>query len=251
MEINGQIVDNNNNPITGVKLYFNDEGIASALVLPTSYFKAWTDNVDTAVLCFEKSGYEKLSIPFIELQDNVVIVMEKSFPVALLAAGLGAAYLLSKKKNKQVGKLEREDVLLIGGGLVGLIVVTKLIKILGLGGDPSAGEQTNPLSPWKPEYWKQFSYFSYVINEAEATQLAKTIHGAFTLFQDDYNAVLSVFNRMKTKANVSYLSDIFSRIYKEDLLSFLGDGGGVLPWDGLSQDHMQTLINYVNKLPTN
>ena len=55
---------------------------------------------------------------------------------------------------------------------------------------------------------------------------------------------------MKTKANVSYLADIFSQAYNEDLLTFLTDGGGILPWDGLSETHLKTITDLVAALPS-
>jgi hypothetical protein len=88
-----------------------------------------------------------------------------------------------------------------------------------------------------------------LIRVATAQEYAKTIHGAFTVFQDDFNAIMSVFSQLKTQSQISFLSDVFSKMYKEDLLSFLTDGGGILPWDGLSDTNLEKLTDLVNKLP--
>jgi hypothetical protein len=98
---------------------------------------------------------------------------------------------------------------------------------------------------------QQFSSFTYALTADQAEDFAYKIQNAFTVFQDDWNVILSVFSQMRTKANVSFLADIFMQQYNEDMLSFLTDGGGVLPWDGLSKSHMDTLINMVQKLPKN
>jgi len=173
---------------------------------------------------------------------------------AVIALAALALIVSLKEKKKRVGKVTTQDLLpflLIAGSILAFNVIKKILDTLGLGGDPSADELANPLSPWKPNYWKQFSTFTYAITESQAKEYAKTIHNAFTLFQDDFNAILGVFSSIKTKANVSYISDIFTRQYNEDLLSFLGDGGGILPWDGLSKEHLATILNLVNRMPKN
>jgi hypothetical protein len=255
METTGTITDSKGTPLSGVNVVLVYTGGERSPSLYTTGEDGFVRIYDYTTLNytvrFEKPNYKPVQFPLADLQvSGWVVVMEKSFPVGLLLLGAGA-YMLSKKQQA-VGKLDKNDVILIGGSAVGFILINKLIKVLGLGSDPTGGEQSNPGSPWKPTYWKQFTSFTYVITEAQAVQLANIIHNAFGLFQDDYNAVLSVFNQLRTKANVSYLADIFAREHgNQDLLGFLTDGGGILPWDGLSQDHLQTLINYVDKLPNN
>lgn len=170
---------------------------------------------------------------------------------------LGGAALLGlalASKKKRIGATDRTDytpIVLIAGGVLVVGLVSKILDKLGLGGDPTVPHQSDPNSPFKPAYWRQFKTFTYAITTSQAKAYAETIHDAFGLFQDDFNAVMSVFSQMRTKANVSYLADIFSQEYQEDLLSFLTDGGGILPWDGLSKEHLQTILAYVNNLPTN
>jgi len=133
-------------------------------------------------------------------------------------------------------------------------VVKKLLERFGVlegaGTQSVQQQQSDPLSPWKPTYWKQFTTFTVALSTTQAQQYAGTIHNAFGIFQDDYNAVWGVFSNMRTKSNVSFLADIFLQKYNEDLLTFLTNGGGVLPWDGLSEDHLKNITSYVNSLPT-
>lgn len=249
----GAIFDSNNQPLHGVTISLEDADTGNRTketILQYNTFKVW-DDYDVFVI-FSKSGYQEQKIPISSLQGYSEIVMNKGGLASglLLLLGVGAAYVLSD--NKKVGALSSEQVktgLYITGGILGLSLVKQLFDKLGLGNDPAAHDATDPGSPWKPTYWQQFSSYSYVINRAQAEQFAKTIHDSFTVTQDDFNRIKSVFFALRTKANVSYLSYIFTALYNEDLLSFLGNGGGILPWDGLSQSQMQTLIDYVNRLP--
>lgn len=205
-------------------------------------------------IVFTSPGYASVKKTGSELIANGNVIMPPSMPVAALLLASGLIFVSLKNKKRKVGKVTTEELmpfLLIAGAILAFSTIKKILDSLGLGGDPTQPEQANPDSPWKPLYWKQFSSYSYAIDLATATDYAETIHDAFTLFQDDYNAILSVFSKMKTKANVSYLCYVFNNKYNEDLLSFLEDGGGVLPWDGLSTAHLNTIISLVNKLPTN
>jgi hypothetical protein len=59
---------------------------------------------------------------------------------------------------------------------------------------------------------------------------------------------LAQFKKLQYKTQVSYLADKWQQQKGSDFLSFLGNGGGILPWDGLSTEHLSALINYVNTL---
>lgn len=254
--VEGAIFSTGNQPLHGVTLTMEDMytgNVISSMVLEYNKYKAWSD--EDAYLVFSKKGYKEQKIPLSTLAQNpdVFLSAGNSLPLLLLA-GVGVAYVLSDDKKKKVGAIDNEkikSVLLITGGVVGLSLIKQLLDKLGLGADPSAADQVDPGSPWKPSYWQQFNSFTYAINQATAEQYSKTIHNAFTITQDDFNAIKSVFFALRTKANVSYLSYIFSHLYNEDLLTFLTNGGGILPWDGLSQSQMQVLIDYVNNLPKN
>ena len=152
---------------------------------------------------------------------------------------------------KQIN-IKGTDALLIGGGVIAFFAIKKLLIKFGIASGPGTqqtiNELTNPGSPWKPEYWKKGSG-ALLIKNAVADKYATTIHNAFTVFQDDFNAIVSVFSQLKTKSQVSYLAQKFAEKYNEDLLQFLTNGGGILPWDGLSDSQLLQITNYVNKLP--
>lgn len=148
-------------------------------------------------------------------------------------------------------KISTTDVLLIGGGLLAFTAIKRLLIAGGLAAGPgtkaASDEITDPRSYWKPSYYKRTG--GLLVRRADAERYARQIHSAFGIFQDDFNAVLAAFNRMPSKAAVSFLADVFQQLYKEDLLTFLTNGGGILPWDGLSDNQLKQLLAFTNKLP--
>lgn len=148
-------------------------------------------------------------------------------------------------------KITTTDVLLIGGGLLAFTAIKRLLIAGGLAAGPGtkAASQKiiDPSSYWKPSYYKRTG--GLLITRANAEKYAAQIHNAFGLFQDDFNAVMAAFSKVPTKAAVSWLADVFQQKYNEDLLTFLTNGGGILPWDGLSDAQLNQLLTYTNKLP--
>lgn len=146
-------------------------------------------------------------------------------------------------------------VLIAGAAVFGIVVIRRIMIKLGVlegkGGQAVQNELANPNSPWKPTFYRSAPRGTTIllITNATANAYAKTIHDAFTLTQDDFNAIQSVFSKLKTKSQVSYLAEVFSNRYNEDLLAFLGDGGGILPWDGLSDKNLATITDLVKSLP--
>jgi len=153
---------------------------------------------------------------------------------------------MAKKVN-----ISTTDVLLIGGGLIAFTAIKRLLISAGLaagaGTRKVTEEITDPNSYWKPPYYKRKG--GLIIRRAVAEQLSKQIHNAFGIFQDDYNVIMAAFSQIKTKSGISFLADVFQQIYKEDLLTFLTNGGGILPWDGLSDNQLNSLLTFTNKLP--
>ncbi len=172
--------------------------------------------------------------------------------------GLAALLLLTmaNKKKKAVGEIKRSDVItggLVVAGLFGFKIIQNLLEAVGIfagaGNNQASQQQSNPNSPWKPAFYQSSPSGALLITESRVQEFIQTIHDAFTVINDDFNAIMSVFTQLKTQSQVSYLSYKFTEKYSEDLLSFLRDGGGVLPWDGLSSAHMKIITDLVNNLP--
>jgi hypothetical protein len=221
---------------------------------------------------FSSVGYKPKVVPLsswqngatINLEANVVTnqgvtvysVPKKPFPFWVLAVPV-ALYAMDSKKKKVsgIGKVEANTVLMVGGGLIGLTVINKILVSLGIakgkGGQAVQNEITNPYSPWKPAYYKALpggtQYLS--LTEAGGNNFSSTIYNAFTLFKDNFDAIMGVFNQLQAKTQVSVLSEYFFKKYDRDLLTFLTDGGGILPWDGLSDSQFKTITDYVSNLP--
>lgn len=143
------------------------------------------------------------------------------------------------------------DVLLIGGGLLAFTAIKRLLIAGGLAAGPGTKAASeliiDPSSYFKPAYYKRVG--GRLVVRYRAEQLAAQIHNAFGIFQDDFNAIMAAFSQLPSKSAVSFLADVFQQRYKEDLLTFLTNGGGLLPWDGLSDNQLKTLIAFTNKLP--
>ena len=147
--------------------------------------------------------------------------------------------------------IKATDVLLIGGGVIAFFAIRKLLIRFGIASGPGSQNVVNQISDpnsfWKPNYWNKPG--ALLITNAVADKMATDIHKAFTVFQDDYNSIFAVFSQLKTKSQVSYLAYRFQQKYGEDLLTFLTNGGGILPWDGLSDAQLLQITTLVNKLP--
>jgi hypothetical protein len=141
--------------------------------------------------------------------------------------------------------------LYVGGGILAYFAVIRpLTDKLGI--TTSAAAAANNAAgvtgtAWQPNFWQQFG--GPPITDDLAAQLSAAIQGAFTLFQDNFDSVLGAIKTLNTKSQVSYLSYYFFNKYNQDLYTFLQNGGGILPWDGLSNSQLSTVNQYVNSLP--
>lgn len=174
-----------------------------------------------------------------------------------MLVAMAVVYKQHDSKNA-VGNIDKSDVqtgIYIVGGIFMITAFKKLMEKLnifsGPGQDAVNNEQTNPKSPWKPVFLDHIPAGTnyLLLTSAKAAEFSKIIHNAFTVVQDNYNSILGVFNQLKTQSQVAHLSKVFQQTYNEDLLTFLTDGGGILPWDGLSDTHLKELTDLVKNLP--
>ena len=255
--------------IPGASILLTKDGnkLKGGVADKSGYFQIITGEADEILIT--AAEYEPYRSPASTYQDRFELVrIIKTLEPVVIAPGtqtdtdlkkylpygiLAALFLLASQKKKQVGKIDTTTVFLAVAGIVGISLASKLFTKIGIWNGPgekdTQHEQANPYSPWKPAFWQSYQGNQLLIKEEKVQEFIKTIHNAFTVFQDDFNAIMSVFSQLKTKSQVSYLSDKFNQRYDEDLLSFLKDGGGILPWDGLSDSHLKTLNDLVNNLP--
>jgi hypothetical protein len=148
-------------------------------------------------------------------------------------------------------KSEDKKYLLIAGGIVGayFLIVNPILKKLGLKTSANVIQaQTDPGSPFNPNMWRKVSG-AQLLKMDTTKLLAKRIHDAFGVFYDDFNAVMSAIKSCKYKTQISWLCDVFQQQYNQDMFTFLTNGGGIMPWDGLGDAQVQQILNYVNNLP--
>jgi len=75
---------------------------------------------------------------------------------------------------------------------------------------------------WSRSYWKTFPT-STMFTNAFAQGLATQIYDSRGFFDDDEEAVYSVFRQMKHRANVSQVADAFYALYKDDLYNYMAN----------------------------
>lgn len=135
--------------------------------------------------------------------------------------------------------------LLISAGLiVGVFIAGR--KILENFGLISTKQEQNALQQliidnyFNPNYWKQ-EPGALIITESYSRQLAEIIYDSYGYFNDDESAVYGVFELMKTKSQVSWLSMKFQQYYNKSLLEYLRSF--------LNNEELAKIAMIVNKLP--
>lgn len=200
-----------------------------------------------------------------DLTQGSVIVIPKNFDAPTFsntgkniyyAGGLILLVILNERKKKSVGEIDTKNLmplLLIGGAVIGFDLLKKLFESIGIWNSAETkqldNQESNPSSYWNPNYYTQFSSYSYAIDTSQAMALAKQIYDSFGMFNDCEECVKSVFKSLRTKSNVSFLAKIFAQVYDQDLLSFLR--GGIWPQDRLSDADVAEIDSYISKLPNN
>jgi hypothetical protein len=152
--------------------------------------------------------------------------MDKKQQENIIKYGIGAAiayFLVAKPILQKFGIIKTDEQ---------VIVEKELIKIN---------------SPFDPKFWKQKSG-SVIITNAVLDDIISKINKSFTLAYDSYDEVLAQFKRLTYKTQVSYLADKWREKKGSDLLYFLDNGVGLFPWDGLTKENLNSIINYANNL---
>lgn len=162
----------------------------------------------------------------------------------------------SQKKQKKVGKIENKDLMTIalaGGLLLSFDMIKRFFEGIGIWKSAATknidSEETNPESAFNPNFYKNYVNYTYAITGQQALDYSTQIYDAFGVFNDCEECVFNVFYALKTKSNVSFLADKFSQKYGQSLLTFLR--GGWYPQDRLSDSDLNTILQYVSKLPNN
>lgn len=126
-------------------------------------------------------------------------------------------------------------------GLMITVVMYLVLKKLGLVGPKTEGEQAqekakeevkkekavkeniyniaNEMGIFDVNLWKQ--YPDRMISDNTAVRIADQIYNAWGFWNDDEEAVYSAFNLITDPAQVSRVSDVYSKLFKADLYTDL------------------------------
>jgi hypothetical protein len=108
----------------------------------------------------------------------------------------------------------------------------------------------NTENPFSPNFWKVGPVGRLLLTTAIVDNFIKKIYNSFGVFTDDEATVISVFRQLKSKSQVSYLSDKFQQKYNTDLLTYLQKGYSSYNLaSGLSVEELQIIFSIVNSLP--
>lgn len=266
MIYSGIISDSKGSPIPGAVVSFVNGSGSNIVSFPADVTGYWQFDTDTDgglldpgnTVHFSGPGYGDYYISSGTLQPTFDVTLSKKINPALYV-GLGAAavVLLASARGKRVGKIKSEDVrtgIYIVGGVVAFTVVKKALESLNIWTSPEKKELndivTNPGSYWNPGYWQKVGGGNAPMSESNASDLLyNLISNAFGIIYDSPDNALAVFKQLRSKAEVSYLSYILNKTKGQDLLTLLRNGGGIFPWDGLSDANVLLINNYTNSLP--
>lgn len=151
--------------------------------------------------------------------------------------------------EKKIFGFTVQQALLAAGGVFAIIEVKKFID-KGAGAFGVNSDENNTaglkLKAWNPNYYKGVKKQPW----KDYNKLAGDIHQYPGIFWDSFSTVMNVLKQLTTKAQVSQLTDAFAIKYTGgDLYTYLVDGGGFLPADGLSNEHLSQVNKYVTNLP--
>lgn len=95
---------------------------------------------------------------------------------------------------------------------------------------------------WNPNYTVRKGYKAYLLTESSARALVDKLWNASGAFNDDEEAIYSVFRTLKYKTQVSFLAFWFNKLKKKDLYTWLRDSV-------LNQNELNTVLTITSKLP--
>lgn len=143
-------------------------------------------------------------------------------------------------------KINPNTVLTVAG--IGLLIYATKRALVSFGVIDDANV-TKPLQIletqdyFNPKYFEQFKNKDVLILKSDyANSLCDIIHNAKGLFNDDEDAVYSVFEKLKTKSQVSFLALRFNERYNASLKNYLKSF--------LNNSEMANVANIINKLPS-
>jgi len=113
--------------------------------------------------------------------------------------------------------------------------------------------QVSPVSAFSPTFYKTVKN-APLIKRAAAEALAKIVRDSVSgsLLGDDLNKLYSVFRKLQYKTQVSWLSKVYSDMYKQDMITDIKNGSNAYYLtnyrSGLSDAELNKLYEIVKNL---
>ncbi len=215
---------------------------------------------NTVYVWFAPDNYEVLSFTLAQLMKSGNVVFGKEhakIPTWAILLVIAAVALSAKSRGKAVGFALGDIPWFVWatGGILAFSIIQKILIKIGLWDSQATKDldaaQNNPNSFWSPNYWQTIkpanAQWSFALTTGQATTMCKTIYDSFGAFNDDEDTVIGVFKQCQTKANCSFLSYVWQQLYGSDLLTYIR--GGLWPSDRLSDADVNTINQYISRLP--
>lgn len=110
-------------------------------------------------------------------------------------------------------------------------------------------QSASPASPWSPQYFQNAPSGATILTQAAADAIAGQIWDSVGMFSftTDIGEAVAAIKELSTQAQVSFVAYRFNALYQKDLFSWL-----TLQYTkmGTPDPSLQTIVDYVNNLPT-
>lgn len=165
----------------------------------------------------------------------------------LLFGGLGLAIIFILKPLISASNAASGTIKSVGD------VLSNPIKQIS-GTTEAAGSYIKTISAsgnaFDPNFYKKAPSGSKLLTVGDADNMAKQIYGVKLWFiaSIDAGKVLAILKRCQTKSQISFLSERFSILYKEDMLAWFS-GNPFNPLSGMTMNEIKMLTDYVSTLP--
>lgn len=112
-------------------------------------------------------------------------------------------------------------VIIVGGGLIFFNQLKNFFGFSVREENNQTAQQTITANYFDPKFWRTGGDGTLILKQSSAEKFAKQVKDAKGILWDDQDELFAVFKSMKTKSQVSYLSMVFSDLYKKDLPTYI------------------------------
>lgn len=151
--------------------------------------------------------------------------------------------------------MENKEMFKTAVTVVGIIAVYKLSQKLGIfkSADEILNEnaETSPFNYWNKNEWKKLNWTDAKQQQVHSIALpvANTLaNDIFGWFNDSFSIAFNALKEMKTQAEVSFLCDVFSYEFNNDLYQWLQNGNWTFG-SGFGGADIAKINKYIKQLP--